>query len=79
MATIMSFDTVCHLEAIERDLIDVLIETRTIQLLREGLEERKFEQLVREVEGEEFLHQLAEELTDILEQEQLKFEETGGC
>ena len=79
MAVIMSFDTMCHLEAIQRDLIEVLIDTKTIEILRRDLKERKFHDLLRLVEDEIILHKICEEIAEIAFEIELSLEEAGGC
>jgi len=52
MATIHSFETTCHLEAIERDLVDILIETGVVEFLRADVKELEFHKLLNEMDGE---------------------------
>ncbi|GAG82490.1 unnamed protein product [marine sediment metagenome] len=50
MATLHSFETTCHLEAIERDLVDILVETGMIEFLRADVKELEFHKLLSEMD-----------------------------
>jgi hypothetical protein len=63
MATILSFETQCHLEAIERDLLDMLRVFTSLRN-RESILAMEFIDALGALKGEVFMQNLANELDD---------------
>ena len=63
MATILSFETQCHLEAIERDLLKMLRIFTSLEN-RESILAMEFINALGALEGEVFMQNLADELDE---------------
>ena len=63
MATILSFETQCHLEAIERDLLKMLRIFTSLEN-RESILAMEFINALGALEGEIFMQNLADELDE---------------
>ena len=64
MAIIPSFETHCHLEAIERDLIPIVARLEADLLLNEEIMSLEFHEALKDLRNEILLRELAEELDD---------------
>lgn len=64
MAIIPSFETHCHLEAIERDLIPIVARLEADLLLNEEIMSLGFHEALKDLRNEILLRELAEELDD---------------
>ena len=64
MAIIPSFETHCHLEAIERDLIPIVARLEADLLLNEEIMSLEFHEALKDLRNEILLRELAEELDE---------------
>jgi len=64
MAIIPSFETHCHLEAIERDLIPIVARLEADLLLNEEIMSLEFHEALKDLRNEVLLQELANELDD---------------
>jgi len=64
MAIIPSFETHCHLEAIERDLTPIVARLKADLLLSEEIKSLEFHEALKDLKNEILLQELAEELED---------------
>ena len=64
MAIIPSFETHCHLEAIERDLIPIVARLEADLLLSEEIMSLEFHEALKDLRNEVLLRELANELDD---------------
>lgn len=67
MAVIQSFETHCHLQAIERDLIPIVARLEAELLLNEEIMSLEFHEALKDLKNEVFMQNLADELNSIVQ------------
>ena len=67
MAVIQSFETHCHLQAIERDLIPIVARLEAELLLNEEIMGLEFHEALKDLKNEVFMQNLADELNSIVQ------------